>query len=317
MAQSQMSNYENIITQLLAESFAQENQFNEKTLEELEQFLEDSRPQFTDNPSFTKCMEAYCLLLLELEQNNESEFPSKKLGAYLKSQVLPLPQKNSQIFASGGAREYIEVADLLHKISATHSEIPKIHWMRFQSLAVLSALELEFCDRLRAPLQNFWPNREVAIRALLDLNSKKVELLASLKAWLDELSGQFPTLSLEGKLTQSAIVASLRYLMSTPRLEKYRPSLFEVALILLFFGQELTTKQLKNHLGLHGITAQTLFEIFLRLCRLHWSWQRVTSGQSEFEEIHFKRLQEDRERLAEILGQIHFVSTVDAVQKVA
>ena len=186
--------------------------------------------------------------------------------------------------------------------------LPHDHRTRLASVCFSLTIEKTLFEKLGPTLFQSWTERAIPIVTSLDTENRRFGLKPRLKEFLDTLANQHSLWLPEGKLPQSGIINSLRYILATEETEKFRPSLLDWGVVLFWFGSkaERGGVKLPNLLGLTHHDDALLFETVFRLFRLNKLRMRALSAGQPFDDNSFFQLKEDASRLSELLAKFEF-----------
>ncbi len=194
--------------------------------------------------------------------------------------------------------------DYLNLAKQFQDTIPSLNSHRFEAQCLIFSVECELWARLNPTIHLFWPKKESAIREILDSGNKRFDFHPVLKKGLESLAKEGHIFLPSSGLPYSAILNSVRFLLSSPLWNSFWPLPIELGMLILLFGGERTMRGLilGNSLHLDGLTAEEGTEIAFRLFRCQIARNRVLTPLGEAPEMDIIR--EDTARILELATQL-------------
>jgi len=170
------------------------------------------------------------------------------------------------------------------------------------------AVEAECHERLIPKLEKFWPTRQAAINALVDTKSQKFELQPVLKAAINQLAESHLDWLFEAKFPHPGILNSLRYILASHELKKFKPTLLDIGVLFFLFGQEGTLGgfPLHNRLDVLELERDEVTEIAFKLFRIQKLRNRCIAVAPELNSSHLEVLKDDVLRVLTLLKRAEF-----------
>jgi hypothetical protein len=181
--------------------------------------------------------------------------------------------------------------------------LERLTWQNF-----FFSLEAECVTKLKPGLANFWRKKTRHIHSIVNGQAKKFELNPALGNWILEMASRKKELLHEGKFPTNGILNSLRFILATPDLENFVPSLLEAGILILLFGIEITEDEfsIKNVIKLRGLTLDETIELSLHLLRAHKLKNIVMQVGSAVTADKFLGSPQWLERIFTLLAKLHF-----------
>ena len=341
------------IADLLGNALAERNGFTELTLEQigvrlgdLGQDLIDAAEGLTEHEDFEKCKSSYCMILIELELGDQSDFPTQTLAELAfpaegpedsdeptgtdermeaqlfapesQSEPTSLPVAPSPTGKSVGRELCKFGTPLLYTRRIENLRDSLGHLRKLTGQAFCFAVEAEGDHRIASSLNENWAECQSQIASLTQHTGGNFELLPQLKDGLIAISQNCKSWLYEGNLPFGAFNNALRFLNSIREPGKMHFAPIEISALLLFFGQDgdLNGIELRNRLRVTGLSGDQIIELSFRLSRIQRFRALIVSVHSEFSEEQFKILEEDFYTVVPLLEQLRFL-TNETVQQVA
>lgn len=337
-------NFKTLLGFLTVEPFAVSSGFGDLNLEEigmlLEEPIEESSQIFE---SYNSCKSTFCLLLIELELCGHTSIPQQLIEKPLKdlselaamsappkqrieeiklSQIIeerkinleeeevtrltptleivnakPTPKETDlqQEFDALGHCFIGNTINFPESLSKEVSDRAAIHFL-------IAASEISLFRRFKEGIATLWPNRLEAIQELLNPNEFKFNETTLTKIKTDEES--HPELIVNGAFPRVATLHCLKYLTLTKSLESIHPTIFELGVIIYFWGTEIASKAIENEQdNLFQFSQEQTVELAFRSFRL----ERLKTSASNFNqplaENYLQIVLEDVQAINHVLGR--------------
>jgi hypothetical protein len=309
-----------LATALLQEPFAIQEGLEGTLLGETEQKLLDSLVgQGTEDgkspleESADRVWGYLCLILQDLELNNIDQMPPLTLAELAGKAANEKPKYLSDL-----ALEYDTAYQTLSRNRESLLPISKVIAHKILTQSCCFSFEAELAARLSPAVHNFWNERQEIVKKLLSAKNGQLSLHPQIATWIQEIQDRFPELSSAGTPQDSVFVNALRYLVHVEKIEEFKPTLAEAAVLLLFFSQnlELAECEIKNPLGAAGTTEDERFELSLRLLRLQKVKMKSLSVHGEFEEALWEMFKSDEDKTRKLLERLAFAEK-ESLEEVA
>ncbi len=205
------------------------------------------------------------------------------------------------------AKQYWQLAHFFRFLSLDQKfPLPPPHLDKLIAQSYCSALEAELGIQFKSILEKFWPHKERAIKSVIDDKAHHFSLHPALKSGLTEISVDHSEWLWEKRFPESPVLNSLRYLMATREFSKLKPTLMDLGVMLLLFGQDdiLGAFPLTNFLGTEGFTKEQLYETSFRLFRLQILGAKAVGVGPDFSAAHLGLIENDVEQVFQLIKQI-------------
>lgn len=304
------SGLKDLLKAFMNDPFVVEQKLSQLSLEEIGRYVEEQQEEVGSSDALERVKGSYCLILLELEllsyscvpEESLSEFNQKLFGAEelpieksyslqdltftsapidLNDLVLPggarfessgpkeveLPKKN---FQSEIARAYYELSHTLTVAGSFPRSIRSEDLERLHVQCQIWSLESELLTRTKSSLETFWPQRDTHVARVICQNRHAYDFHPALREGFEQFAKNHPGWLYEGKFPIAGMMASLRYLLSVPTMEKFVPACIDFSALILLFGRnaEYKAQLIYNVLGINAITPEEILELSARLSRL-------------------------------------------------
>jgi len=282
------------IENILKEPFAIDNILSELTVDQIGLLLDEQKQTYepeqagslspqdlTQKESYLRVRDNFCLLILELENQNQKDL-SKEMLSQVKSafflkqeneKAQELPPLEGSIFSmdSQQAQEYLNFASYLELQQNLNSFPFSEALVTKQSMqARYLAVEAETNKKIQETLKEFWEQRKAAVQSLLVSQKGKIHLNPALIQFLEPSITEHSSWLLEGNFPHASLLNFLKFMLVRPYTESFRPTLFEIGALLFLFGQDITKNNLslRNYFHCSGLSQEQLLEVFFRTSHL-------------------------------------------------
>ncbi len=284
---------------LAKEAFCRELQLEQVSLSKVSQVLEEQGTSFANQESLARFRNLFCQFLFALDA--EAALTDSRLAELSIADFLPQtdgtvigiinysrPQESDTESvswdppaeetanavqegpSSAKALEYYTLAQYFQtQRTSQPSGIAIAHWIRLETQALCSAIEVEVQELSAQAIAKFWDTHQKSISHVWDPDSAKPEFHPAILAyWNMFIPAYWPS---SEPLPLLTLKNSLRFLAASTEARIPQPSLLELGLWLFLFGQEsdLGGFKLQNAMDLPEFEAPILADIFFRLCRIH------------------------------------------------
>jgi len=209
-------------------------------------------------------------------------------------------------FQSILARDYLRLAEYFEGPKDSHFPVGTEFAEKLAAQNHCFALEVEIQERLAPALRTFWPDRNGAVRQLLDQKGPKFQLHSQLRESLNRLTTAYKDWLFEERFPTMGMLASLRLILTFGEGDTFQPTLLDAAVLLLLLGQneQLEGLPITNPLGIRGLTGEETTELGFRITCLYRMRNRLVTPRSDFH--HLARVKSDAARILELLNKIHW-----------
>ena len=337
-------NFKTILGFLTQEPYAVSSRFEDLNLEEigmlLEEPIEESSQIFE---SYISCKSTFCLLLIELELCGHTSIPPQLIEKPLKDlselAATPAPSKQrieeiklSQIIEERKINlEEEEVTRLTPTLEIVNAKpTPKEtdlqqefddlgHYFIGNTLNFPVSLSKETCDRsaihflvaaseislfrrFKDGIVTLWPKRLESIQELLNPNEFKFNETTLTKIKADEES--HTGLLVNNAFPRVATLHCLKYLTLTKNLESIHPTIFELGVLIYFWGAEIASKAIDNKQdNLFNFSQEQTIELAFRSFRLEKLKTSASNFSQPLVENQLKTVVEDIQAINCVLGK--------------
>ncbi len=312
---------EELIDALLKEPFAEHFHFNEISLGEIlkvfEAYGEEDTLEKNLEESFQKSKELFALLLQQLKEDPDELF-RKKLEDLkeekntISVEIEEFPIKNDLedskaelIFTSVQAKEYWLFYQFLgQEENLTQSQF-KNHMDKTLALCLCFSLELELKEKITKAIPLFLKHKNVVIDTLLFYENNSPTLHENLIEYIKKESIHY---DISYDWLSCALLNSLQFLKI---IENIKPSLIEMAIITMFFGQNISIGNinLSNVINLEGDL--NLNALFFMLSKFQLI-KNMASSPNQIQ-IDISSLEETFRKALEIVNELNFKRSEKAV----
>ncbi len=184
------------------------------------------------------------------------------------------------------------------------------HRIKIAAVSFCWAVESELKERLWNSLAANWSERAIAIVTTLDTANRKFDLHPSLRSELEKRAALHSDFLHEGKLPHSGVINSLRYILATEDLEKFRPSILDWGVVLFWFGKEEDRHGIKfsNLLGIEEVPTSDMTELSFRLFHLNKLRMKALAAGNVLSTSELEKIKNTAHRVLELLQLIQLKS---------